>query len=173
MFYNPFEILGLTPTATRDEVDVRYNELRQKYQADRFLPGEAGEEASENTTLPLIIVGMATATDASNASTSMIQRAPGMANAKRHITARPPHTPEIATIFAFMLSATAHALHAVATHVAHHAVQAMATCATAVTCAHLWATCCVAGVCAHLVGADGVGCQNFVQLFQTLLVTQV
>ena len=47
MFYNPFEILGLTPTATRDEVDARYNELRAKYQADRFLPGDAGEEASE------------------------------------------------------------------------------------------------------------------------------
>ncbi|MBO5866534.1 MAG: hypothetical protein J6Q55_00570 [Clostridia bacterium] len=47
MIYNPFEILGLTSSATRDEVDARYRELRAKYQEARFLPGEEGEEASE------------------------------------------------------------------------------------------------------------------------------
>lgn len=47
MIYNPYEILGLTSSASRDEVEAKYNELRAKYQADRFLPGDAGEEASE------------------------------------------------------------------------------------------------------------------------------
>ena len=48
MEYNAYEILGLTSSATRDEIDARYKELRDKYQRDRFLPGEEGEEASEN-----------------------------------------------------------------------------------------------------------------------------
>ena len=47
MIYNPYEILGLSSNATRDEVDARYDELRRKYQADRFAPGDVGEEASE------------------------------------------------------------------------------------------------------------------------------
>jgi len=47
MDYNAYEILGLSSSATRDEIDARYNELRDKYQRDRFLPGEEGEEASE------------------------------------------------------------------------------------------------------------------------------
>ena len=47
MIYNPYEILGLTSNASCDEVDARYHELRAKYQADRFLPGEQGELASE------------------------------------------------------------------------------------------------------------------------------
>lgn len=47
MIYNAFEILGLPETATQDEIDARYKELREKYQRDRFLPGEEGEEASE------------------------------------------------------------------------------------------------------------------------------
>lgn len=47
MDYNAYEILGLTTSATRDEIDERYKELRNKYQRDRFLPGEEGEEASE------------------------------------------------------------------------------------------------------------------------------
>ncbi len=45
--YNAYEILGLTSTATEEEVDARYKELRAQYQRDRFLPGEEGEEASE------------------------------------------------------------------------------------------------------------------------------
>ena len=47
MEYNAYEILGLTSSATRDEIDARYKELRDKYQRDRFLPGEEGEEASD------------------------------------------------------------------------------------------------------------------------------
>lgn len=47
MDYNAYEILGLNSSATRDEIDAKYRELRDKYQRDRFLPGEEGEEASE------------------------------------------------------------------------------------------------------------------------------
>ena len=47
MIYNAYEILGLTESATREEIEARYNELREKYQRDRFLPGDEGEEASE------------------------------------------------------------------------------------------------------------------------------
>ncbi len=47
MDYNAYEILGLTSSATRDEIDAKYKQLRDKYQRDRFLPGEEGEEASE------------------------------------------------------------------------------------------------------------------------------
>lgn len=47
MIYNAYEILGLSEAATRDEIDARYRELREKYQKDRFLPGDEGEEASE------------------------------------------------------------------------------------------------------------------------------
>ena len=46
--YNAYEILGLDTNATREEVEQRYKQLREKYQKDRFLPGEAGEDASEN-----------------------------------------------------------------------------------------------------------------------------
>ena len=47
MDYNAYEILGLTSSASRDEIDARYKQLRDKYQRDRFLPGDEGEEASE------------------------------------------------------------------------------------------------------------------------------
>ena len=47
MIYNAYEILGISETASREEIDARYNELRDKYQKDRFLPGDEGEEASE------------------------------------------------------------------------------------------------------------------------------
>ena len=47
MIYNAYEILGLTESATREEIDARYYELRDRYQKDRFLPGDEGEEASE------------------------------------------------------------------------------------------------------------------------------
>lgn len=47
MDYNAYEILGLTTSATREEVDAKYKELRDRYQKDRFLPGDEGEEASE------------------------------------------------------------------------------------------------------------------------------
>lgn len=47
MIYNAYEILGLTESASREEIDARYYELRDRYQRDRFLPGDEGEEASE------------------------------------------------------------------------------------------------------------------------------
>ncbi len=47
MNYNAYEILGLSESATQEELDARYNQLREQYQKDRFLPGDAGEEASE------------------------------------------------------------------------------------------------------------------------------
>lgn len=47
MIYNAYEILGLTEAATREQIDARYFELRERYQRDRFLPGDEGEEASE------------------------------------------------------------------------------------------------------------------------------
>ena len=45
--YNPYEILGIAENATPQEIEEKYLQLREKYQKDRFLPGEAGEEASE------------------------------------------------------------------------------------------------------------------------------
>ena len=47
MIYNAYEILGISESATREQIDARYRELRDKYQKDRFLPGDEGEEASE------------------------------------------------------------------------------------------------------------------------------
>lgn len=47
MNYNAYEILGLTESATQEEIDARYNQLKAQYQKDRFAVGEAGEEASE------------------------------------------------------------------------------------------------------------------------------
>ncbi|MCH5159897.1 MAG: J domain-containing protein [Clostridiales bacterium] len=47
MIYNAYEILEIREDATREEIDARYHELRDKYQKDRFLPGDEGEEASE------------------------------------------------------------------------------------------------------------------------------
>ena len=47
MIYNAYEILGLTEAATMDEIEARYQELREQLQRDRFLPGDEGEEASE------------------------------------------------------------------------------------------------------------------------------
>ena len=47
MIYNAYEILGISESATREQIDARYLELRDKYQRDRFLPGDEGEEASE------------------------------------------------------------------------------------------------------------------------------
>lgn len=47
MDYNAYEILGLMTSATREEIDARYKELRDKYQKERFAPGLEGEEASE------------------------------------------------------------------------------------------------------------------------------
>lgn len=45
-----YEILGLTEDATDAEVEKAYLELRSKYSLDRFLDGEAGNEAAKNLT---------------------------------------------------------------------------------------------------------------------------
>ena len=37
MNYNAYEILGLSESATQEELDARYNQLREQYQKDRFL----------------------------------------------------------------------------------------------------------------------------------------
>lgn len=43
---NPYEILGLTADAAENELRERYEALVAKYKEDRFLPGEAGNEAA-------------------------------------------------------------------------------------------------------------------------------
>jgi molecular chaperone DnaJ len=45
-----YEILGLTEDATDAEVEKAYLDLRCKYSVDRFLDGEAGNEAARNLT---------------------------------------------------------------------------------------------------------------------------
>ncbi|MEG1528141.1 MAG: hypothetical protein RR248_01000 [Clostridia bacterium] len=45
--YNPFEILGLTSSATREEVDASYRSIRETLRNLRFESGSVGEEASE------------------------------------------------------------------------------------------------------------------------------
>ena len=44
---NPYEILGLTPDASEEELRARYEQLVAKYKDERFLPGEAGNQAAE------------------------------------------------------------------------------------------------------------------------------
>ena len=45
-----YEFLGLTEYATDEEINARYNELKEKYSEDRWLDGEAGNEAARNLT---------------------------------------------------------------------------------------------------------------------------
>ena len=47
MNYNAYEILGLPSSATMEEVERAYKQLREQYLRDRFLPGDEGQEASE------------------------------------------------------------------------------------------------------------------------------
>ena len=42
-----YELLGLTETATDEEITARYNELKAKAKEDRWLDGEAGNEAAK------------------------------------------------------------------------------------------------------------------------------
>lgn len=42
-----YELLGLDETATDEEIVARYQELKAKYQEDRWLDGEAGNEAAK------------------------------------------------------------------------------------------------------------------------------
>lgn len=44
------EILGLDEGATKEQIDAAYNELREKYLEERFLDGEAGNNAARMLT---------------------------------------------------------------------------------------------------------------------------
>ena len=45
-----YEFLGLSERATDEEINARYNELKEKYSEERWLDGEAGNEAARNLT---------------------------------------------------------------------------------------------------------------------------
>ena len=45
-----YELLGLSEAATDEEIAARYEELRAKYREDRWLDGEAGNEAAKMLT---------------------------------------------------------------------------------------------------------------------------
>ena len=45
-----YELLGLSEAATDEEIAARYEELREKYREDRWLDGEAGNEAAKMLT---------------------------------------------------------------------------------------------------------------------------
>ena len=41
-----YDWLGVSESASDEEIEARYNELKKKYSEDRFLEGEAGNEAA-------------------------------------------------------------------------------------------------------------------------------
>ena len=45
-----YELFGLTESATDEEIEARYNALREKYREERWLDGEAGNEAAKMLT---------------------------------------------------------------------------------------------------------------------------
>ena len=45
-----YELLGLSESATDEEITRRYEELKAKYKEDRWLDGEAGNEAAKMLT---------------------------------------------------------------------------------------------------------------------------
>jgi curved DNA-binding protein CbpA len=45
-----YQFLGLTENATDEEITARYKELKEKYSEDRWLEGEAGNEAAKKLT---------------------------------------------------------------------------------------------------------------------------
>lgn len=45
-----YKILNLSENATDEEVDLAYKELKEKYSRERFLEGEAGNQAAKNLT---------------------------------------------------------------------------------------------------------------------------
>ena len=47
---NPYQILGIDPSATFEEMEKRYNELKAEYGEGRFAPGEEGAEAARKLT---------------------------------------------------------------------------------------------------------------------------
>lgn len=48
MAKNPYEVLGISENATRQEIYDAYHDLKLKYSSDRFLEGVAGAEAARN-----------------------------------------------------------------------------------------------------------------------------
>jgi len=50
MMQDNYKILGLTSTATDEEIDGAYEKLKTQYSKDRFLEGEAGNLAAKNLT---------------------------------------------------------------------------------------------------------------------------
>lgn len=48
MSKNPYEILGVSPTASREEIDQAYYYLRDKYRLDMHSEGEKGKIAAQN-----------------------------------------------------------------------------------------------------------------------------
>ncbi len=45
-----YKILGISENASIEEVEVAYNELKAKYSKERFLEGEAGNNAAKMLT---------------------------------------------------------------------------------------------------------------------------
>ena len=45
-----YKILGIDQTASDEDVEKAYATLRKKYQEERFLEGEKGNEAAKNLT---------------------------------------------------------------------------------------------------------------------------
>jgi DnaJ-class molecular chaperone len=45
-----YELLGVSETATDEEITNRYNELKEKYREERWQDGEAGNEAARMLT---------------------------------------------------------------------------------------------------------------------------
>ena len=48
--WEDYKVLGLDETATDEEIEKRYQELKEKYKEDRWLYGEAGNEAAKMLT---------------------------------------------------------------------------------------------------------------------------
>ncbi len=46
-----YKILGVSKDASMEEIDASYKALKEKYSSERFLEGEAGNEAAKNLTL--------------------------------------------------------------------------------------------------------------------------
>ena len=45
-----YRFFGVDENATDEEIEARYNELKKKFEEDRWLDGEAGNEGAQNLT---------------------------------------------------------------------------------------------------------------------------